>query len=311
MLRVNPRAAALKAMSQRLHRRSYRVAGSISLWHLDGNHKLIRLLLQTRLHLWQHLFLCPLPSSAPLLVASLHLYHFLWPALHHPPRLIVHLHHTLLLMLVMTVNKVFRDADGKGAADEGGPSREFLRLLMSAIHSSAISEGPDWLKCLSCNSQVLYDGVYKQVGRMIAVCLVHGGVELHFSREAIQASVWPTTPCARTERNCRIGLQREVGEGGNTYPLTTEKVYIFKLGASAFLGWDCQWSHSYNSLCYRTESGTGAPSLGLSRLPLKLAPLPVRVVLGGRRHRPTSRYRSLFRLSVGFVLLVSPVCILV
>ena len=49
----------------------------------------------------------------------------------------------------------------------------------------------------------------------------------------------------------------------------------------------------------------------LSRLPPKLAPLPVRAVLGGRRHRPTSRHRSLFRLSVGFVLLVSPVCILV
>ncbi|XP_062342184.1 uncharacterized protein LOC134039976 [Osmerus eperlanus] len=42
MLRVNPRAAALRAMSQRLHRRSYRVAGQNSLWHLDGNHKLIR-----------------------------------------------------------------------------------------------------------------------------------------------------------------------------------------------------------------------------------------------------------------------------
>lgn len=51
------------------------------------------------------------------------------------------------------IDMVFRDADGKGAADEGGPSREFLRLLMSAIHSSAIFEGPDWQKCLSCNSQ--------------------------------------------------------------------------------------------------------------------------------------------------------------
>lgn len=60
--------------------------------------------------------------------------------------------------------------------------QEFLRLLMSAIHNSAIFEGTDWQKCLSCNSQALYDGVYKQVGRMIAVCLVHGGVEPHFFR---------------------------------------------------------------------------------------------------------------------------------
>ena len=51
---------------------------------------------------------------------------------------------------------VFRDADGvgEGAADEGGPSRQFLWLLMCAIHSSA---------------PLLYDGVYKQVGHMIAV----------------------------------------------------------------------------------------------------------------------------------------------
>ncbi|XP_039660045.1 uncharacterized protein LOC120561142 [Perca fluviatilis] len=42
MVRINPRVAALRAMSQRLHRRSYRVAGPNSLWHIDGNHKLIR-----------------------------------------------------------------------------------------------------------------------------------------------------------------------------------------------------------------------------------------------------------------------------
>ncbi|XP_032366181.1 uncharacterized protein LOC116684911 [Etheostoma spectabile] len=42
MRRIDPRAAALRTMSQRLHRRAYRVAGPNSLWHLDGNHKLIR-----------------------------------------------------------------------------------------------------------------------------------------------------------------------------------------------------------------------------------------------------------------------------
>ncbi|XP_055794098.1 G2/M phase-specific E3 ubiquitin-protein ligase-like [Salvelinus fontinalis] len=87
------------------------------------------------------------------------------------------------------INIVFRDADGKGAADEGGPSREFLRLLMSAIHSSAIFEGPDWHKCLSCNSQALYDVLYKQMGRMIAVCLVHGGVEPQNNSERLYRQV--------------------------------------------------------------------------------------------------------------------------
>lgn len=42
LARINPRAAALRAMSQRPQRRLYRVAGPNSLWHLDGNHKLIR-----------------------------------------------------------------------------------------------------------------------------------------------------------------------------------------------------------------------------------------------------------------------------
>ncbi|XP_072558004.1 uncharacterized protein [Paramormyrops kingsleyae] len=40
--RIDPGAAAHRAMSHRLHRRTYSVAGPNSLWHLDGNHKLIR-----------------------------------------------------------------------------------------------------------------------------------------------------------------------------------------------------------------------------------------------------------------------------
>lgn len=42
MIRINPGAAARRAMGQRLQRRAYRVAGPNSLWHIDGNHKLIR-----------------------------------------------------------------------------------------------------------------------------------------------------------------------------------------------------------------------------------------------------------------------------
>ncbi|XP_065133039.1 uncharacterized protein [Paramisgurnus dabryanus] len=42
MIRVNPTGAAQRALAQRLHRRTYRVAGPNSLWHIDGNHKLIR-----------------------------------------------------------------------------------------------------------------------------------------------------------------------------------------------------------------------------------------------------------------------------
>ncbi|XP_016348515.1 uncharacterized protein LOC107693586 [Sinocyclocheilus anshuiensis] len=43
LIRTSPRAAALRAMAQRRpQRRLYNVAGPNSLWHLDGNHKLIR-----------------------------------------------------------------------------------------------------------------------------------------------------------------------------------------------------------------------------------------------------------------------------
>ncbi|KAL7382992.1 hypothetical protein ABVT39_003034 [Epinephelus coioides] len=42
VIRTNPEGAALRSMSHRLCRRTYRVAGPNSLWHIDGNHKLIK-----------------------------------------------------------------------------------------------------------------------------------------------------------------------------------------------------------------------------------------------------------------------------
>ena len=44
MVRVDPGGAALRAVRTNVHqRRQYSVAGGNSLWHFDGNHKLIRL----------------------------------------------------------------------------------------------------------------------------------------------------------------------------------------------------------------------------------------------------------------------------
>ncbi|XP_078021613.1 uncharacterized protein LOC144461816 [Epinephelus lanceolatus] len=43
LIRVNPAGAAHRALSHRLHQRTYSVAGPNSLWHIDGNHKLIRI----------------------------------------------------------------------------------------------------------------------------------------------------------------------------------------------------------------------------------------------------------------------------
>ncbi|XP_026064456.1 uncharacterized protein LOC113047310 isoform X2 [Carassius auratus] len=42
LIRTNPIGAAQRLTTRRLHRRIYQVAGPNSLWHLDGNHKLIR-----------------------------------------------------------------------------------------------------------------------------------------------------------------------------------------------------------------------------------------------------------------------------
>ena len=44
MLRTNPGAAALRSLLQRPERRTYQVQGPNSLWHIDGNYKLIRYL---------------------------------------------------------------------------------------------------------------------------------------------------------------------------------------------------------------------------------------------------------------------------
>ena len=42
VLRVDPEGVAQRSMRPQLNRRTYMVAGPNSLWHIDGNHKLIR-----------------------------------------------------------------------------------------------------------------------------------------------------------------------------------------------------------------------------------------------------------------------------
>lgn len=43
MRRVYPAGVILRALEMRtIHRRKYRVPGPLALWHIDGNHKLVR-----------------------------------------------------------------------------------------------------------------------------------------------------------------------------------------------------------------------------------------------------------------------------
>ncbi|KAL2089163.1 hypothetical protein ACEWY4_016062 [Coilia grayii] len=69
---------------------------------------------------------------------------------------------------------IFIDNDGsvEGAVDQGGPRRKFLRLLMKDIQRSRIFEGPEESRSLALDGAALQDGLYRTIGKMLAVaCL--------------------------------------------------------------------------------------------------------------------------------------------
>ncbi|XP_056441053.1 G2/M phase-specific E3 ubiquitin-protein ligase-like isoform X1 [Gadus chalcogrammus] len=68
------------------------------------------------------------------------------------------------------------DGSREGSVDTGGPTREFLTLLMRAILASRFFVGPEDSKHLSLDSIGLNRGTYVSIGKMIAICIVHGGV---------------------------------------------------------------------------------------------------------------------------------------
>ncbi|XP_056094039.1 G2/M phase-specific E3 ubiquitin-protein ligase-like [Rhinichthys klamathensis goyatoka] len=61
------------------------------------------------------------------------------------------------------------------ALDSGGPSREFLTLLMDTIKTRRVFEGKENAKYLSFDCKAAEDNEYFQIGKMIAVSIVHGG----------------------------------------------------------------------------------------------------------------------------------------
>ncbi|XDV24099.1 hypothetical protein PO909_028364, partial [Leuciscus waleckii] len=77
---------------------------------------------------------------------------------------------------------IFVDSDGvgEGAIDDGGPTREYLRLLMREIQISKIFEGPEDNRLLALDTHALENGLYMTIAKMIAVCIVHGGVGPRF-----------------------------------------------------------------------------------------------------------------------------------
>ncbi|XP_035990293.1 G2/M phase-specific E3 ubiquitin-protein ligase-like [Fundulus heteroclitus] len=77
---------------------------------------------------------------------------------------------------------MFVDGEGQseGAVDDGGPSREFLRLLVAALRDSRYFEGPEGSKNLSLVHRGVEFGDYKIIGQMLSLALLQGGVRPSF-----------------------------------------------------------------------------------------------------------------------------------
>ncbi|XP_041960192.1 G2/M phase-specific E3 ubiquitin-protein ligase-like isoform X2 [Alosa sapidissima] len=86
---------------------------------------------------------------------------------------------------------VFVDNDGsvEGAVDQGGPRREFLRLLTRDIQHSRIFEGPEESRSRALDGGALQDGLYRTIGRMLAVAFIQGGLPVHFFSDRLYSQI--------------------------------------------------------------------------------------------------------------------------
>ena len=62
----------------------------------------------------------------------------------------------------------------------GGPTREFLTLILQHIHDSQLMCSPDNDKFLSFNGNCLEENDYFIAGLLVAMALVHGGQASYF-----------------------------------------------------------------------------------------------------------------------------------
>ncbi|MED6278955.1 hypothetical protein CHARACLAT_029401, partial [Characodon lateralis] len=115
------------------------------------------------------------------------------------------------------LNVTFVDTAGvtEGAVDDGGPTREFLCLLITEIKDSSFFNGPDYNKNLSLVSRSVDNGDYRNLGQMISVALVHGGIKPLFFSWRLYHSIAsrPTLPVTLEEvddRELQEQLQRVI-----------------------------------------------------------------------------------------------------
>ncbi|XP_041844497.1 uncharacterized protein LOC121642078 isoform X2 [Melanotaenia boesemani] len=79
--------------------------------------------------------------------------------------------------------------NAEGAVDEGGPTREYIRLLMKDIHKCPIFEGHEKKRQLRLDTHAFQTKLYTAVAKMLTVCAVHGGVGPHFFSERLYNQV--------------------------------------------------------------------------------------------------------------------------
>lgn len=70
------------------------------------------------------------------------------------------------------ISVLFTDEE---AIDDGGPSREFWRLLLIHLKNSNLFSGTEESKNVSLNNNALNDNLYFEAGRIIALSLIQGG----------------------------------------------------------------------------------------------------------------------------------------
>ncbi|XP_006825266.2 G2/M phase-specific E3 ubiquitin-protein ligase-like, partial [Saccoglossus kowalevskii] len=72
--------------------------------------------------------------------------------------------------------KLFVEFSGEDAHDDGGPRREFLRLLMQEVGASmGIFEGDQLTRVFSHNVRLISDMMYFKAGQLVAMSLLNGG----------------------------------------------------------------------------------------------------------------------------------------
>ena len=64
---------------------------------------------------------------------------------------------------------------GESGVDDGGPKREFCKLLMGGIKSYGVLEGPENRACFSHDMHFLTANKYFVAGRFVALSICHGG----------------------------------------------------------------------------------------------------------------------------------------